>query len=137
MIANQPQLPEPQKPKRPSRKTHITARNQAAFLAAYAKCGLITHAARMAKVHRGCHQEWQQTDPTYAARFQAAQDEAIELLEAEMIRRATEGGSDLLLIFALKAMKPHMYRERQERFAAEKTETDEKTVYRMEFDRSG
>lgn len=138
MIASQPQLPE--KPKRPSRKAHITARNQAGFLAAYAKCGNITAASKAAKVDRCSHRDWLVNDPTYADRFAQAQEQAIDALEAEARKRATTGGSDVLLMFLLNGLKPEVYK-RRDRVSLEKsqTQTDEATttVFRLEFDQAG
>jgi len=63
---------------------------QAAFLAAFAECGVITEAARAAKVNRTDHYDWL-LDPEYSAAFDAAKEQAIELMESEARRRAIEG----------------------------------------------
>ena len=83
---------------------------QRAFLAAYAKCGNITQAAEVSNVGRRTHYNWMESDPGYVAAFRDACDEAIDVLEAEARRRAL-AGSDLLLIFQLKALRPDVYRE--------------------------
>ena len=82
---------------------------QKAFLAAYSKRGNISDAARAAKCHRSQHYEWI-NDPDYADAFFQAQEQAVELLELEARKRATRG-SDLLLIFLLKSLRPHIYRD--------------------------
>lgn len=41
-------------------------------------------------------------------------EEAADVLEAEARRRATVGGSDVLLIFLLKGARPEKYRDRYE-----------------------
>jgi len=98
-----------------------------AFLAAYAHCGQIGHAATLAGCDRGSHYDWKRTDPAYAAAFQVAQAMAVEAYEDEATRRAlgwdetrytTDGTpytvrqqSDTLLIFRLKALKPEVYRD--------------------------
>jgi hypothetical protein len=100
---------------------------QRAFLAAYARTGNITAAARAAQCHRSQHYEWL-ADPAYAEAFLAAQEEAVEALELEARRRAAQGVlkpvyyrgavcgrvreySDTLLIFLLKAARPEKYRD--------------------------
>jgi len=103
------------------------------FLAAYALCGNITHAAQAADCHRNSHYQWLEKDEdgSYAAAFDSAQEGAIERLESEARRRAERGVaepvyykgevvgtvqkySDVLLIFLLKSMRPGRYRDRVE-----------------------
>ena len=67
---------------------HIKKR---AFLKAYALCGYVTHAAWAAKIHRDTHYAWLKSDPDYAERFKEAKQRFIELLEAEIDRRAFKG----------------------------------------------
>jgi hypothetical protein len=114
-------------------------KHQKAFLAAYAECGNITLAAKMAKIDRTQHYRWL-ADPDYAEQFQAAEEQAVEMLEKEARRRAIEGlkkkkfdkngqpiidpetgeqyveheYSDTLLIFLLKGARPEKYRDRHE-----------------------
>lgn len=74
---------------------------------------------------------WRAEDEEFDARWKAAIDEAVELMEAEADRRAIEGVdepvfykgyecgyvrkfSDTLLIFRLKALAPEKYKERVE-----------------------
>jgi hypothetical protein len=64
---------------------------QAAFLAAYEKCGNLTTAAKASKVHRSNHFRWLQSDEAYKAAFADAQQVAIETLEHELRIRATKG----------------------------------------------
>jgi uncharacterized protein YycO len=113
---------------------------QKAFLAAYAECGTILHAAKAAKITRETHYEWLRSDEAYKERFEEARKEAVEYLEREARRRAIEGTrskkftksgdpivdpetgkqyeeleySDTLLIFLLKANAPEKYRERSD-----------------------
>ena len=82
---------------------------QQAFLAAYAKTGNVTAAARQAKCHRASHYDWL-ADPDYGDAFQQATEQAIEGLETEARKRAMHG-SDLLLIFLLQALRPAVYRD--------------------------
>lgn len=114
-------------------------KHQKAFLAAYAECGNITLAAKMAKIDRTQHYRWL-ADPDYASQFQDAEEQAVEMLEKEARRRAIEGlrkkkfdkngqpvidpetgeqyveheYSDSLLIFLLKGARPEKYRDRHE-----------------------
>ncbi len=106
---------------------------------AYAACGLIGKAAKAADCDRSSHGYWIESDPAYPERFQAAQDAANEVLEAEARRRAVDGMermkfykgepildprtgepyieheySDRLLELALKAHLPEKYVDRTE-----------------------
>ena len=100
-----------------------------AFLAAYAVTCSISGAAKAARINRGTHYDWLQADPEYKAKFERAQEVAIQALEDEAVRRAYEGVerpvyqggekvgvireySDTLLIFLLKGLRPAKYRER-------------------------
>lgn len=93
-----------------------------------AQVGNITRAAQMVGIHRATHHEWMKTDPEYAAAFEAACDQAVEVMEAEAWRRAMQGVekpifqggklvgsvqeySDTLLIFQLKGLRPQKYRD--------------------------
>lgn len=75
--------------------------------------------------------EWLEHDPHFLAAFHEAKVTAVEVLEAEMFRRAVEGVekpvyqgkelvgtvrefSDTMLIFALKGNAPEKYRERHD-----------------------
>jgi hypothetical protein len=104
---------------------------KAAFLKAYAKCGVIRRAAIMAKVSPVSHWNWMRMDPEYPARFEQAHKEACDVLVEEARRRAVKGCtktiyykgkkcgsmkefSDTLLIFLMKGAMPDVYRERFE-----------------------
>jgi hypothetical protein len=68
-----------------------------AFLAAFKLTASITKAAAAAKCERGLHYRWLAEDPTYAAKFEDAKEEAAQTLEDEAIRRAHEGVSEPLV----------------------------------------
>lgn len=102
---------------------------KAAFLAAYAECGNVTHAAKLAKCSRSQVYEWLRDDQGFSNSFDEAGEQAVELMEQEARRRAVNGTtrpiyqggvkvgaireySDTLLIFLLKAARPEKYRER-------------------------
>jgi hypothetical protein len=89
----------------------VTAK-QRAFLAAYSKVGIISEAAKKAKISRRDHCNWL-PDPEYAAAFEVAREESIELLELTVRRRAMRARkpSDLLSMFLLKAARPEKYRD--------------------------
>ena len=82
-----------------------------AMLAALAKTGNISASARAAGISRCTHYDWLATDPAYRQAVAEAMEDAIDVLEAAARRRALVG-SDLLLIFLLKAARPERYRER-------------------------
>jgi len=112
---------------------------QQSFLDAYAECGTLNGAARVAGVEVTRHYEWMDDvdkHPDYRARFDAAKERSIERLESEMLRRAVDGYdepvygkgegrdagvvqvgtirrySDRLLEVALRANRPSKYREK-------------------------
>jgi hypothetical protein len=100
---------------------------QRAFLAAYSKTGNISVAAKSASVGRRSHRDWMASE-LYSTAFAEADEDAIELLEGEALRRAVQGTertvyyqgrecgrmreySDNLLMFLLKGRKPEKYRD--------------------------
>ena len=91
----------------------ITHPKKRAFLAAYIRCASITTAAKRAKCSREAHYAWLREDPAYSKAFKQAIDLAGDSLEDEAARRAF-AGSDVLMIFLLKGVKPWKYRERYE-----------------------
>lgn len=95
---------------------------------AFAECGNVTQAAKIAAIPRTMHYDWLQKDARYAAAFADAQEQAADHLEQEARRRAVQGTrepiyyqgervgfvrrySDTLLIFLLKGARPEKYRE--------------------------
>ena len=108
--------------------SNVECAKRRAFLLAYEHCGVISVAARKVGVHRTCHYDWLKTDEGYAKAWKEADDEAVERMEAELLRRAVLGieedvryqgevvgkvrkFSDILLIFLLKAKRPAVYRD--------------------------
>jgi hypothetical protein len=89
--------------------TQNSTPKKARFLKAYAITCQINKAAEMAGIDRGTHYDWLK-DPEYKAQFEAARVQAADMLEEEAVRRAFDG-SDVLLIFLLKAARPDKYRE--------------------------
>lgn len=98
------------------------------FLARLRKEPNITVAARAAGWARGYVYELRDDDPEFAAAWQEALDESVDLAESEVHRRAFKGSlkpvyqggvrvgsireySDTLAIFLLKAHRPEKYRE--------------------------
>jgi hypothetical protein len=118
----------------------ISHPKKAALLAAYAELGNVRRAAAVAGIDRRTHTNWLKDDAVYAEAFADAKEDAVEALEEEARRRAFHGlrrvrfshtgkplidpltkqpyveydYSDTLLIFQLKALKPHVYRDRIE-----------------------
>lgn len=90
--------------------------------------GRITKAAEFTGVSKGMHYYWLKHDPEYAAAYEIAKEQAADVLEAEVVRRAVEGVeepvyyqgkvvghvrrySDNLLMFMLKGMRPFKFRD--------------------------
>ena len=91
----------------------IRHRKKSAFLAAFCECGNVSKSTKAAKINRTTHYQWLKDDPEYAAAFSEAEQIAVAELEDEARKRAMKG-SDLLMIFLLKHLKPERYRERLE-----------------------
>jgi hypothetical protein len=83
---------------------------QELFLRAFSKCGIVSLAARQAKINKATHYKWLKDDPSYGERFAQGQETAIEYLE-ELLLRQAEGGNIAAIIFALKAARPEKYRD--------------------------
>ena len=69
---------------------HMEA-DQGAFLASFAIHGTITAAARAIGHDRDIHYRWLREDPSYKARFDAANEQFADGLVAEAVRRARDG----------------------------------------------
>jgi transposase len=106
-----------------------SARLKSRFLPEFAKHGTVTHAAQVVGVGRRTVYDWLARDAEFRAAFAEAEQQAIDSLEREAVRRALEGTdepvyqggkkvgsirkySDTLLIFLLKGNRPSKYRER-------------------------
>lgn len=68
-----------------------------AFLAAYARLGNVTRAARIARISRELHYDWKAQDKDYAAAFEQAKILAGEALEDDAVRRARWGVRDYIV----------------------------------------
>jgi len=83
-----------------SRKRHIGQSDkdlhQTRFLAAFAESCSVQKAARWAGVHRQCHYDWLELDPSYPRRFSEARARAAQTLEDEAVRRAKDGVKKVL-----------------------------------------
>ena len=102
---------------------------RAAFLDALARIGIVGAACQAADVTRTTVYRWRAADPAFRAAWDAALDDAADVLEREAVRRATLGVrepvywrgekigevtrySDTLLLALLKARKPDTFRDR-------------------------
>ena len=86
------------------------------FLVALSERGIVTEACAAASVSRTPAYELRKEDEEFAAAWDAALEVAADGLESVMHQRLAEPmgnrGSDVLLMFALKAMRPDRYREK-------------------------
>lgn len=83
------------------------------FIAHYSECGSLIIACNLTNVHPSAVRGWLAQDEVFRDDYDTATDTAISLLEHEARRRAL-AGSDRLLEFLLKSLKPEVYRERYE-----------------------
>lgn len=139
-MAKSPSKPSPKKT-RASAKPRLTSAAatrqrdwKPIFLAALAKRGNVSEAAKAAGVHRDTANEHRKTDAAFLARWESALEDAADALEREAFRRAHDGVvkpvfgsggpgvgtvevghvreySDTLLIFLLKGIRPAKYRD--------------------------
>lgn len=109
------------------------AGRKAAFLIEYEMRGSLSVAAKAAGIVRRTHYDWLEKDQEYAKNFAAAKTRAIDALETVAWDRAFEG-SDLLLIFLLKANNPAKYRDRYVPQTGEGEETVDEMLLSMQRD---
>lgn len=119
----------PPNPKRTVRTRQRAHEWKPRFLEAFRETRLVKEACRVAGVGRTTVYEARQQDEEFALAWADLEAEIVEEMEAEAYRRAVEGVtkplvsagkyvtdvteySDGLLMFLLKARKPHEYRER-------------------------
>jgi hypothetical protein len=94
-------------PKMPSRRR---ADWRPAFLDAIRVSGNVRLATNAAGIDRSTPYRRAQRDPKFAEAWAAAEQDAVDTLEAEARRRALHG-SDGLLMFLLRAHRPERYRD--------------------------
>lgn len=83
------------------------------FIAHYSECGSLIIACNLTNIHPASVKMWLANDEDFRDDYDVATDMAIAILEHEARRRAL-AGSDRLLEFLLKSLKPEVYRERYE-----------------------
>jgi hypothetical protein len=106
---------------------HFTAK-QKRFLRAFAETCSIKQASRLAVIDKSTHFVWMSRDANYVAAFESCKVQAVQVLEDEAVRRASEGVdepvfykgeqcgtirrySDSLMMLLLKGHLPSRYRE--------------------------
>ncbi len=87
------------------------APRQRKFLQAYEETASISQAAQVAQVHRTTHYQWLKEE-AYRRAFQEIQATVGDLLMDEAVRRAL-AGSDQLLQFLLRGLKPEIFNRQQ------------------------
>jgi hypothetical protein len=98
---------------------------QPAFLIALEKTGSVTVAAQVAGIDRAKSYHYKRTDEKFAALWDRALDQAADSLEDEARKRAF-AGSDVLLMFSLKGIRPQKWRESRH-YPARRTEQDDRS----------
>lgn len=84
-----------------------------AFLRGLRDRGAVAHACEVAGICRATAYNWRKDDEEFAAAWDKAVEESIELLEASVYERARQKDT-LAAIFLLKAARPEKYRDRYE-----------------------
>lgn len=80
------------------------------FLAALRNSGNVRAACQSAGISREIAYRHKRQEEEFAAQWEEAQEESVDVLEAEARRRAM-ASSDTLMIFLLKSNRPEKYRE--------------------------
>jgi hypothetical protein len=83
------------------------------FLEVFAATGSVRLAASAAGISRDAPYKRARSNPAFAARWERAREDATDTLEAEARRRGL-GGSDQLLMFLLRGLRPATYGQRVE-----------------------
>src|SRR3990167_1026503 len=65
--------------------------DKAAFLLAYAHCGIVGEACQRAGISRTTVYSWRERDEQFAARFEQGRLEADDVIRSEIHRRGIEG----------------------------------------------
>jgi hypothetical protein len=86
---------------------------KAAFLESYVECGTRSGACRTVHITLSTVRAWEIRDPSFKAAMELAEENIIDDLEEEAIRRGKEK-SDNLLIFLLKNKRPQQFTEKTE-----------------------
>jgi len=80
------------------------------FLDVLKTTNLVSEACKVVGIHRPTAYRHREQDPEFAERWQEVIESSTDVLEQICVRRAAEG-SDQLMMFMLKARRPHIYRE--------------------------
>lgn len=80
------------------------------FLKAFRETGIVREAAKKTGIHHSTAYDLKATDADFARAWEEVEEWSTEQLEQVAYKRAVDG-SDLLMIFLLKARKPHVYRD--------------------------
>lgn len=92
-------------------RTARTDRARATFLEEMRTTCNVSHSARAAGVGRRTVYDWRDADPEFAAAWDDAEEEAVDMLEKAARDRALDG-SDRMMEILLKAHRPEKYVER-------------------------
>ncbi len=102
--------PPPRRPKSKGGRGKKRTDWQDRFITAFAETGIVVDAAKAVGVGRSLVYAERDRNPDFKARWDAIEEWTTEELEQVAKRRARDG-SDLLMIFLLKARRPAIYRE--------------------------
>ncbi len=79
------------------------------FIAALRECGVVRQASEAAHINRTTAYKAADSDKEFNTAWRAAEQDFVDLVETEVVRRAF-AGSDRLLELLLKSRRPHTYR---------------------------
>lgn len=76
--------------------------------------GVVTTAAKIAKIDRSTHYEWIKTDPEYKAAVDSIEDIAIDFAESKLHKRIEDGDTTATIFYLKTKGKKRGYVERTE-----------------------
>jgi predicted DNA binding protein len=93
------------------RRTDLTPEKKTRYLRAVEQLGTLTAGCRAAAVSHNTIYQWREHDDAFMLAEQQARTTFADELEHEVVTRG-RAGSDTLLIFMLKAVRPEKFRDR-------------------------
>ena len=108
-------------------KTIRTETTRERFLAKLSETGNVTETCALTNINRPTVYAWRNSDESFARAWDAALELGADAMEDEARRRAL-AGSDALMVFMLRALRPERYRERTTVDVNNRTMVDYRTM---------
>ena len=96
------------------KKKKLRGRKKLMIEALGSELGVVTTAAKKAKIHRDTHYEWIKTDPNYKAWVIAIPELVLDFAENALLRKIKSGNVPSIIFFLKTKGKSRGYVEKQE-----------------------